>query len=292
MAIRTVKVADLTVSDKGKFLIIAGPCVIENFEVLSAVASHMRDLSRKYNFNLVFKSSFDKANRTSVNGFRGPGLEKGLAMLAEIKTKYGLPILSDVHEVEQCAPAGVTLDVLQIPAFLCRQTDLLVAAARTGKCVNIKKGQFLAPHDMKNAVKKVVDSGNENILLTERGASFGYNNLVVDFRSIPMMQENGYPVIFDATHSVQIPGGAGDASSGLRQYIPTLARAAVAAGANGMFMEVHTNPDEAKSDGPNQVPLAQVEELLAQVLKLYEVVREMPEIKMPAPGQCKQLATL
>lgn len=292
MAIRTVKVADLTVSDKGKFLIIAGPCVIENFEVLSAVASHMRDLSKKYNFNLVFKSSFDKANRTSVNGFRGPGLEKGLAMLAEIKTKYGLPILSDVHEVEQCAPAGVTLDVLQIPAFLCRQTDLLVAAARTGKCVNIKKGQFLAPHDMKNAVKKVVDSGNENILLTERGASFGYNNLVVDFRSIPMMQENGYPVIFDATHSVQIPGGAGDASSGLRQYIPTLARAAVAAGANGMFMEVHTNPDEAKSDGPNQVPLAQVEELLAQVLKLYEVVREMPEIKMPAPGQCKQLATL
>lgn len=252
---KTVKIGNFEVGADGKFFIIAGPCVIESWEAIHTTASHLKTLAAKYNFNLVFKSSFDKANRTSVNGFRGPGLTRGLEMLGEIKAKLGLPVLSDVHEVEQCQPAGVVLDVLQIPAFLCRQTDLLVAAAETGKAVNIKKGQFLSPAEMKNAVKKLVDSGNEKILLTERGTTFGYNNLVVDFRGIPIMKENGYPVIFDATHSVQIPGGGGDSSTGLRQYIPTLARAAVVAGCDGMFMEVHPNPDEAKSDGPNQVQI-------------------------------------
>ncbi|MBL0184772.1 MAG: 3-deoxy-8-phosphooctulonate synthase [Candidatus Obscuribacter sp.] len=289
---KTVKIGNAQIGNGGKFLIIAGPCVIESYEVLEKTAKHLQSLSKKYNFEFVFKSSFDKANRTSVNGFRGPGLKDGLAMLADIKRNLGLPLLSDVHETEQCEAAGAVLDILQIPAFLCRQTDLIVAAAKTGKCVNIKKGQFAAPGDMKNAVKKIVDSGNENILLTERGASFGYNNLVVDFRSIPIMKESGYPVIFDATHSVQLPGGAGDASSGQRQYIPTLARAAVVAGCDGMFMEVHPNPDEAKSDAANQVPLMQVEELLAQVLKLREVYLTLPEINLPAPGQCKQLAAI
>jgi len=291
MTTKTVRVGSYEVREGGQFLIIAGPCVIESYEMLLKTATHLKDLSSKYNFNLVFKSSFDKANRTSVNGFRGPGLEKGIEMLGEIKSKLGLPVLSDIHEAEQCARAATVLDVLQIPAFLCRQTDLLVAAAQTGKCVNVKKGQFVAPRDMKNAVKKIVDSGNENLLLTERGTTFGYNNLVVDFRAIPIMKENGYPVIFDATHSVQIPGGAGDASTGERQYVPTLARAAVVSGVNGMFMEVHPNPDEAKSDGPNQVPLAQAEELIAQVMQLYNTVKDMPEVRLPAPGQCKQLAT-
>lgn len=289
---KTVKIGNSQIGNGGKFLIIAGPCVIESYEILEKTARHLQSLSKKYNFEYVFKASFDKANRTSVNGFRGPGLKDGLAMLADIKRTLGVPLLSDVHETEQCAAAGDVLDILQIPAFLCRQTDLIVAAAKTGKCVNIKKGQFAAPGDMKNAVKKIVDSGNQNILLTERGASFGYNNLVVDFRSIPIMQESGYPVIFDATHSVQLPGGAGDASSGQRQYIPTLARAAVVAGCDGMFMEVHPNPDEAKSDAANQVPLMQVEELLAQVLKLREVYLTLPEINLPAPGQCKQLAAI
>jgi 2-dehydro-3-deoxyphosphooctonate aldolase (KDO 8-P synthase) len=292
MAVKAVKVGNFEVGADGKFFIIAGPCVIESWDAIYTTASHMKALAAKHNFQLVFKSSFDKANRTSVNGFRGPGLEKGLEMLAEIKTKLGLPVLSDVHEAAQCRPAGVVLDVLQIPAFLCRQTDLLVAAAETGKAVNVKKGQFLSPQEMKNAVKKLVDSGNENILLTERGTTFGYNNLVVDFRGIPIMKENGYPVIFDATHSVQIPGGGGDSSTGLRQYIPTLARAAVVAGADGMFMEVHPNPDEAKSDGPNQVPLAQVEELIAQVIKLHSVVKTMADIQLPAPGQCKQFVSV
>lgn len=286
VAINKVTAGGHTIQEGGKFFIIAGPCVIENFETLETTATELKRLSKVYDFNLVFKSSFDKANRTSVNGFRGPGLEKGLEMLADIKRKLDLPVLSDIHETEQCAPAAKVLDILQIPAFLCRQTDLLVAAAKTGKAVNIKKGQFLAPADMKNAVKKLVDSGCSDILLTERGTTFGYNNLVVDFRAIPIMKETGYPVIFDATHSVQIPGGQGDSSSGLRQYIPTLARAAVVAGANGMFMEVHPNPDVAKSDGPNQVPLNRVEELIKQCIGLYNVVKTYPDIQLPAPGQC------
>lgn len=292
MSAKTVKVGTYEVKSGGKFLIIAGPCVIESWDTIFITAKVLKDLSAKHDFNLVFKSSFDKANRTAVHGFRGPGLEKGLAMLADIKNKLGLPVLSDIHEVEQCARAGEVLDVLQIPAFLCRQTDLLVAAAQTGKCVNIKKGQFLSPGEMKNAVKKVVDSGNENVMLTERGTTFGYNNLVVDFRGVPIMKETGYPVIYDATHSVQLPGGAGDASSGQRQYIPTLARAAVVAGVDGMFMEVHPNPDQAKSDAANQVPLVCVEELIEQVLKLYNTVKAMPEIQLPAQGQCKEFVSV
>jgi len=292
MSVKTVTIGTHKVKAGGKFLIIAGPCVIESWDTIFTTAKFLKELSAKHDFNLVFKSSFDKANRTAVHGFRGPGLEKGLAMLADIKSKLGLPVLSDIHEVEQCAAAGQVLDVLQIPAFLCRQTDLLVAAAQTGKCVNIKKGQFLAPGDMKNAVKKVVDSGNENVMLTERGTTFGYNNLVVDFRGVPIMKESGYPVIYDATHSVQLPGGAGDASSGQRQYIPTLARAAVVAGVDGMFMEVHPNPDLAKSDAANQVPLVCVEELIEQVLKLYNTVKTMPEINLPAQGQCKEFVSV
>jgi 2-dehydro-3-deoxyphosphooctonate aldolase (KDO 8-P synthase) len=215
---------------------------------------------------------------------------EGLEMLADVKRQLGVELLSDVHEVEQCSFAGDVLDVLQIPAFLCRQTDLIVAAAKTGKAVNIKKGQFVAPHDMGNSVKKVRDCGNANVFLTERGTTFGYNNLVVDFRSIPIMQATGCPVIFDATHSVQLPGGGGTVSSGQRQFIPTLAKAAIAAGCDGLFMEVHPNPDVAKSDGPNQVPLAQVRELISQCLKIHQINQSMPELALPGVGQCSPAA--
>lgn len=285
----TVKVGKLEVGSGKPFLIIAGPCVIESWDIIYQTAQRLKDISRELGFSLVFKSSFDKANRTSIDSFRGPGLEKGLEMLQEIKSKLGLEVLSDVHEVGQCASAGQILDILQIPAFLCRQTDLVVAAAKTGKCVNIKKGQFVAPSDMVNSVRKVTEAGNPNIILTERGTTFGYNNLVVDFRSIPIMQSTGFPVVFDATHSVQLPGGGGTVSSGQRQYIPTLAKAAVAAGCDGVFMEVHPNPDEAKSDGPNQVPLAQVKDLIIQCLKVHQVTRELPQLTLPAQGACQPI---
>ncbi len=286
----SIKIGSLEVGRDKPFLIIAGPCVAESWEILLKTATQLQDLSKKHNFSLVFKSSFDKANRTSIDSYRGPGLEDGLTMLKDIKQKLGVSVLSDIHESSQCARAGEVLDVLQIPAFLCRQTDLLIAAAETGKCVNIKKGQFVAPNDMKNAVKKVLDSGNPNVCLTERGTTFGYNNLVVDMRAIPMMQEEGVPVIFDATHSVQLPGGGGTVSHGQRQFVPHLARAAVAAGCDGVFMEVHPNPDEAKSDGPNQVPLAQVEELIEQILKVHNLVSSFPELKLPQAGKCKEVA--
>jgi len=286
----TIKIGSLEVGRDKPFLIIAGPCVMESWDIIFKTAQKLQDLSKKHNFSLVFKSSFDKANRTSIDSYRGPGLEDGLAMMKDIKSKTGLPVLTDIHEVSQCARAGEVIDVLQIPAFLCRQTDLLVAAAETGRCVNIKKGQFVAPDDMKNAVKKCFDSGNKNVFLTERGTTFGYNNLVVDMRSIPMMQSHGVPVIFDATHSVQLPGGGGTVSHGLRQYVPHLARAAVAAGCDGVFMEVHPNPDEAKSDGPNQVPLSQVEELIEQILKVHELVKAMPALELPPAGKCKEVA--
>lgn len=267
-------------------LIIAGPCVIESWEVTFNTAQFLHDLAKQMGFSFVFKSSYDKANRTSINSFRGPGLKDGLAILAEIKSKLGVPVLSDVHDESQCAPAGVVLDVLQIPAFLCRQTDLLAAAARTGKTVNIKKGQFVAPQEMGNAVRKVQDSGNANVFITERGTTFGYNNLVVDFRSFPIMKTFGVPVIFDATHSVQLPGAGGTVSSGQRQYVPTLAKAAVVAGCDGVFMEVHPNPDEGKSDGPNMVPLAYVKELISQLMQLHALNRNLAPIALPAVGQC------
>ncbi len=284
----TVKIGNIEFGPGQPFLIIAGPCVIESWDVIYNTARALQDISRELGFSFVFKSSYDKANRTSIDSFRGPGLSEGLKMLAEIKSKLGLELLSDVHEPAQCEQAGLVLDVLQIPAFLCRQTDLIVAAAKTGKAVNIKKGQFVAPMDMGNSVRKVLQCGNKNIFLTERGTTFGYNNLVVDFRSIPMMQETGFPVVFDATHSVQLPGGGGTVSSGQRQFVPTLAKAAVAAGCDGLFMEVHPNPDVAKSDGANQVPLSQVKELISQCLKIHQLNQSLPELNLPAPGKCSE----
>ena len=283
-----VKIGDIEIGKGKPFLIIAGPCVIESWELIFNTGTMLKDLSKELGFSFVFKSSFDKANRTSIDSYRGPGLVEGLNMLADIKRQLGVPVLSDVHDVSQCLAAGEVLDVLQIPAFLCRQTDLVVAAAQTGKAVNIKKGQFVSPKDMHNSIRKVTDAGNNNVFLTERGTTFGYNNLVVDFRSIPMMQEFGKPVIFDATHSVQLPGGGGTTTSGQRQYVPTLAKSAVAAGCDGIFMEVHPNPDQALSDGPNQVPLAQVKELISQCLKLNALVASLPELNLPAFGKCPQ----
>ncbi|MBV5336600.1 MAG: 3-deoxy-8-phosphooctulonate synthase, partial [Deltaproteobacteria bacterium] len=222
---------------------------------------------------LIFKSSYDKANRTSIQAFRGPGMDDGLRILAKVKERLGIPVLSDIHSIEQVSPAAQVLDVLQIPAFLCRQTDLVIAAAKTGKVVNVKKGQFLAPWDMRNVVGKVVASGNENIILTERGASFGYNNLVVDMRSFPVMRSYGYPVVFDATHSVQLPGGQGESSGGQREFVETLSRAAVATGIDGIFMEVHEDPAAALCDGPNSIPLSELPALLKRLQALDAVVR-------------------
>jgi len=281
-----VKIGQIDIGQNQPLLIIAGPCMIESWEVIFNTASALKDLSRKLHFPLVFKASFDKANRTSIDSFRGPGLDEGLKMMAEIKAKLGLPLLSDVHEQAQCALAGEVLDVIQIPAFLCRQTDLVVAAAKTGKAVNIKKGQFVAPQDMLQSARKVTSSGNPNVFITERGTTFGYNNLVVDYRSIPMIQEKGIPVIFDATHSVQLPSGSGNVSGGQRHFIPALTKAALAAGCQGLFMEVHPNPDKALSDAATQVPLNQVEELLVQCLKIYDLVQQLPPITLPGPGQC------
>jgi 2-dehydro-3-deoxyphosphooctonate aldolase (KDO 8-P synthase) len=285
-----IEIGDLKLGPGQPLLIIAGPCVIESWETIYNTASAMKDISRQLGFSYVFKSSYDKANRTSIESYRGPGLDKGLEMLGDIKRKLGLPLLSDVHEASHCAAAGEVLDVLQIPAFLCRQTDIVVAAAKTGKAVNIKKGQFVAPQDILHSVNKAVEAGNNNVCVTERGTTFGYNNLVVDFRSIPIIQGKGYPVIFDATHSVQLPGGGGTVSSGQRQFVPTLAKAAIAAGVNALFMEVHPNPDKAKSDGPNQVPLAQVKDLISQCMKLHQVVQSLPEITLPEPGKCVEPA--
>jgi 2-dehydro-3-deoxyphosphooctonate aldolase (KDO 8-P synthase) len=284
---KTISIGNLKVGPGQPFLIIAGPCVIESWDVAFKTAQFLNDLSRQLSFSFVFKSSYDKANRTSVNSFRGPGLTEGLALLAEIKTKLGVYLLSDVHETSHCQPAGQVLDVLQIPAFLCRQTDLISAAADTGKAINIKKGQFVSPAEMKNGIKKVQERDNENVFITERGTTFGYNNLVVDMRSIPIIKGFDVPVIFDATHSVQLPGGSGEKSGGERQYIPTLAKAAVAAGCNGLFMEVHPDPDQAKSDAATQIPLNQVKELISQCLKLHELASSFSDIQLAAPGQCQ-----
>lgn len=282
----SVKIGEIELGGGKNLVVIAGPCVIESWETIFNTATYLKELSEKLGFSLVFKASFDKANRTSIHSFRGPGLTEGLSMLADIKAKLGLPVLSDIHESSQCKEAGRVLDVLQIPAFLCRQTDLLVAAAETGKVVNVKKGQFVAPNDMQNVVSKVIECGNQNTVLTERGTTFGYNNLVVDMRSIPIMQAMGVPVVFDATHSVQLPGGGGTVSSGQRQYVPTLARAAVAAGCDGVFMECHPNPDEAKSDGPNQVPLTHVRALIEQLLAVHKLAKSLPDLELPQMGQC------
>jgi 2-dehydro-3-deoxyphosphooctonate aldolase (KDO 8-P synthase) len=259
---------------RNRFFVLAGPCALESRELALDTARELAALTRELDIPLVFKSSFDKANRTSLTSFRGPGLERGLAWLADVKASTGLPVVTDIHLPEQAAPVAEVADVIQIPAFLCRQTDLLVAAAATGRIVNVKKGQFLAPWDMKSVLGKLRDSGNGHVWLTERGASFGYNNLVVDMRSIPEMQSLGAPVIMDATHSVQLPGGQGECSGGQREYVPVLARAAVAAGADGVFMEVHPDPDKARCDGPNSWPLSQTRELLVRLKSLWSLIHE------------------
>ena len=257
-----------------KLALIAGPCALESREHAFDMAGALKELARKLDIGFVFKSSFDKANRTSLAARRGVGLAKALAIFADIREGLGLPVLTDVHEPPQCAPVAEAVDILQIPAFLCRQTDLLVAAAKTGRVVNVKKGQFLAPWDMKNVVAKIAGAGNPNVLVTERGASFGYNTLVSDMRSLPIMAETtGAPVIFDATHSVQQPGGRGASSGGERQFVPVLARAAVAVGIAGVFIETHRDPDLAPSDGPNMVPLAEMEKLIRRLLALDAVTK-------------------
>ena len=253
--------------------LIAGPCVIESEQLAMETAGRIAEITKSLGIPYVFKSSFDKANRTSIKSFRGPGMEKGLEVLAKVKKQLGLPVLTDVHTEEQATEAGRVVDVLQIPAFLCRQTDLLIAAAKTGKVVNVKKGQFLSPLEMGHAVKKVEECGNRRIVLTERGSSFGYNNLIVDMRSFPILRSFGYPVVFDATHSVQLPGGGGTKSSGQREFVEPLACAAAGAGVDGFFMEVHPNPDEALSDGPNMVPLHQLKSLLERVMRICDAAR-------------------
>jgi 2-dehydro-3-deoxyphosphooctonate aldolase (KDO 8-P synthase) len=253
--------------------LIAGPCQMESRDHAFMMAGTLKEICARLGIGLVYKSSFDKANRTSLSGKRGMGLEKSLAVFADVRKELGLPVLTDVHENGQCAEVASVVDILQIPAFLCRQTDLLVAAAQTGRVINVKKGQFLAPWDMKNVLAKIVDSGNPNVLLTERGVSFGYNTLVSDMRALPIMAETGAPVIFDATHSVQQPGGQGTASGGDRRMVPVLARAAVAVGVAGVFIETHQDPDNAPSDGPNMVPLAQLEKLLTTLMALDRVAK-------------------
>ena len=252
--------------------IISGPCVIEDDDTTLEIAAFLKELTDELDLPLIFKASFDKANRTSINSFRGPGLDKGLPLLARVKEEFQIPVLSDVHTTSQIAPAADVLDMIQIPALLCRQTDFLLAAARTGKSINIKKGQFMAPWDTKNIVEKIRSVGNHNICLTERGTMFGYHNLVVDMRAIQIMQATGCPVIFDATHSVQLPGGAGSISDGQRKYAPALARAAVAAGADGVFLEVHPRPDQAKCDGPNSLALETLRPLLPQLKAIHQTV--------------------
>lgn len=253
--------------------LIAGPCVIENEEHTLSLARALQEITERVGIGLIFKASYDKANRTSVESYRGPGLDEGLKILRVVKEKTGLPVLSDVHDVSQVKPAAEVLDIMQIPAFLSRQTDLLVAVGETGRIVNIKKGQFQAPWDMENAIGKILSTGNEQILLTERGACFGYNNLVSDMRSLVIMRQTGYPVVFDATHSVQLPGGAGSVSSGQREFVAPLSRAAVATGIDALFWEVHENPAKALCDGPNSLLLDTVEDLLRQMLALDEIVR-------------------
>ena len=276
MSLPPVQIVEITPDVQfgaGRLALIAGPCVLESYDMALRIAESIRDLAASLGMPYVFKASYDKANRTGVASFRGPGIDEGLAMLARVKQQAGVPILTDIHETAQVAAASEVADVLQIPAFLSRQTDLLVAAGRSGRAVNVKKGQFLSPTDAGNCLGKVTSTGNRKVSLTERGESFGYNNLVVDMRGFPIMRSFGYPVIFDGTHSVQLPGGAGGASGGQREYVPCLVRAAVAAGIDGLFLEVHPDPDSAACDGPNMVPLAELRPLLEEALRIYEVVR-------------------
>jgi 2-dehydro-3-deoxyphosphooctonate aldolase (KDO 8-P synthase) len=269
-----VNCGNIEISNNSKIFIIAGPCQLETEQHAMDMAGKIKEITSKFNMGFVYKTSFDKANRTSLKGQRGMGLEQSLPIFDKIKKELDVPILTDIHNAEQCAVVAPHVDVLQIPAFLCRQTDLLIAAAKTGKIINVKKGQFLAPWDMVNVTKKIADSGNNNILVTERGASFGYNTLVSDMRSLPIMAKNGYPVIFDATHSVQQPGGLGETSGGQREFVEYLARAAVAVGVAGVFIETHQDPDNAPSDGPNMVPLDKLEKLLSQLFEIDNLIKK------------------
>ncbi len=273
---RTVTVGSVAFANDRPFSLIAGPCQLESRQHALEISQALVEITGKLGIGLVYKSSFDKANRTSLSATRGVGMAKGLEILAEIREVRGVPVLTDVHEIDQCAPAAEVVDVLQIPAFLCRQTDLLVAAARTGKAVNVKKGQFLAPWDMTNVVRKLSESGNDNILVCERGASFGYNTLVSDMRSLPIMAKMGYPVIYDATHSVQQPGGLGGASGGQREFVPVLARAAMAIGVAGLFLETHEDPDRAPSDGPNMIKISELYGLLETLVEFDKVAKARP----------------
>ena len=270
--IKKIKLNDFVIGGN-TLTVLAGPCVIEGKDMVLETAKELKKITTELGLNFVFKSSFDKANRSSINSFRGPGLKKGLEILNEIKTTLNVPIVTDIHTPEQAAKAAEVADILQIPAFLCRQTDLLVAAAKTGKIVNIKKGQFLAPQQMKPLAQKVSDSGNDNILFTDRGTTFGYNNLVTDMRGIQIMQELGYPVVFDATHSVQLPGGLGECSGGDRKFVPLLAKSAVAAGAKALFFEVHPDPDKALCDGPNMVKLEDAKALFKVCNDIFKIVQ-------------------
>ena len=272
---KIVKCGKLTISNSSPFTLIAGPCQLENEKHALDVASKLKEITQKLNIGLIYKTSFDKANRTSLKGKRGVGLEKSLPVFDKIRKEVEIPVLTDVHTIEQCEVVSKHVDVLQIPAFLCRQTDLLIAAAKTGKIINVKKGQFLAPWDMENVTKKIEDSGNKNILVTERGASFGYNTLVSDMRSLPIMAKNGYPVVFDATHSVQQPGGMGNRSGGQREFVEYLARAAVAVGVAAIFMETHPDPDNAPSDGPTMVPLMKMPNLLKKLLEIDKLIKDV-----------------
>ncbi|MBI5746973.1 MAG: 3-deoxy-8-phosphooctulonate synthase [Nitrospirae bacterium] len=271
---REISVCGLKAGGVNPPILIAGPCVIEDVDRLISIAGEIKEISSSVGIPFIFKASYDKANRSSISSFRGPGIKEGLKALEGVKHKLGVPILSDVHSLEEVSLSSGILDVIQIPALLCRQTDLILAAARTGKTVNIKKGQFLSPWEMKNIIEKIESTGNKSILLTERGTSFGYNNLVVDMRGIPIMKTTGYPVIFDATHSVQLPGAAGSSSSGQPEFVSVLARAAVAAGCDGLFLEVHPSPKDALCDGPNMIDLAYLKGLLSQVMRIYRALKD------------------
>ena len=270
---KLIQCGKLKISNVNPFTLIAGPCQLENENHAVEVPTKLKEITEKLNIGLIYKTSFDKANRTSLKGQRGAGLSKSLPIFDKIRKDLDIPVLTDVHSIDQCETVAKHVDVLQIPAFLCRQTDLLIAAAKTGKIINVKKGQFLAPWDMVNVTKKIEESGNKNILVTERGASFGYNTLVSDMRSIPIMAKNGYPVVFDATHSVQQPGGMGDKSGGQREFVEYLARAAIAVGVAAIFIETHPDPDNAPSDGPNMVPLSKMPSLLKQLVEIDKLIK-------------------
>ncbi len=270
---REVKVGGVRIGGGQPLVVIAGPCVIESEEMTFRTAESLKEMSVELGMPLIFKSSFDKANRSSLSSFRGPGIKKGLKVLGDVKKRFSVPVTSDVHAVDQVEPAAEVLDLLQIPAFLCRQTDLIFAASKTGKPVNVKKGQFLSPWEVKNITEKFVSTGNRNLLITERGSSFGYHNLVVDFRGFPVIRSLGTPVIFDVTHSLQLPGGEGSHSGGQREFAAPLMRAAVGAGVDGLFMEVHPEPDRALCDGPNMIALSEIKELLKQAKTIHELVR-------------------